>query len=179
MKLRSRILLCACLLVLPAFAELSAVADVLITTGAPSLSAKAPKLREPIHIVLDGAQKPSDCMTEGRIVQNEMQTLPFPPGWTVAIMCTPVRWQTILQQADSPPTQTAFTSFSQRLTILNGAIFRGFPATYRHTLAHELAHVQCQCKDEARAERLAKELEKKSSTKPKPRTEAKEAAGGL
>jgi hypothetical protein len=115
---------------------------------------------EPIHIVLDGARKPGDCVEEGKAVQKELQTLPFPPGWKIAIMCTPVRWQAITSPLDQPAgTPEAFTVASQRLTVLDGAIFHQFPPHYRHVMAHELAHIQCKCSDEIRAEKLAHNLE--------------------
>jgi hypothetical protein len=115
----------------------------------------------PIHIVLDGTRKPGDCKAEGLAVQQELQTLPFPPGWTIAIMCTPVRWDVILREADIRNTHAAaFTRPKERITILNAAIFHDFPLNYRHIMAHELAHIRCGCADEAVAEKLAFELEK-------------------
>jgi hypothetical protein len=115
---------------------------------------------EPIHIALDGARKPGDCMQEGKAVQQELQTLHFPPGWKIAIVCSPVRWQILTQPMDTPHTPIAFTRPNQRLTALNGAIFHEFPPHYRHILAHELGHIQCNCADEALVEQLASKLEK-------------------
>jgi hypothetical protein len=114
----------------------------------------------PIHIVLDGAKNPGDCVAEGEKVNTELQTLHFPPGWRVAIMCTPVRWQAILQQADVRNTDAAFTRISERITILNGDIFRVYTTNYRHIMAHELAHIMCTCADEGKAEKIAHKLER-------------------
>jgi hypothetical protein len=123
---------------------------------------------EPIHIILDGAHKPGECMVEGRAVDREVRELQYPAGWTVAIMCTPVRWEEILQQVNPPRTDAAFTRISQRITVVNGAIFHEFPSHARHILAHELAHIQCNCADEYRVEKLAFTLEK---THVRPRVE--------
>jgi hypothetical protein len=126
------------------------------STDAPSRQQVMPA---PIHIVLDGTRKPGDCKAEGLAVQRELQTLPFPPGWTIAVMCTPARWDLILREADVRNTHAAFTRPKERITILNAAIFHDFPPNYRHIMAHELAHIQCGCADEAVAEKLASELE--------------------
>jgi hypothetical protein len=152
-----------------------AVADDITPVVTPSASTppiaivSAPPLNvikpEPIHIVLDGARKPGDCLLEGEAVRKEVQTLPFPPGWKIAIMCTPVRWATLIEQVNPPRTHTAFTSLNQRITVLNGAIFHDFPLRYRHTMAHELAHIQCECTDEGYAEKLADELEKEQGSR--------------
>jgi hypothetical protein len=125
-----------------------------------TIAAKAAK-PQPIKIVLDGARKSGDCMVEGRAVQQAVQTLRFPAGWTIAIMCTPVRWEQLIQQVNPPRTHAGFTRISERITVLNGAIFHEFPPKYRHILAHELGHIQCGgCNDEGYVEKLAFQLEK-------------------
>ncbi len=130
------------------------------TVASVSVAGGVPK-PDPIRIVLDGAHRPGECLEEGKLVQKEVQTLVFPPGWTIAIMCTQVRWEQILQQANPPLTHAAFTRMSQRLTVLNGAIFHEFPPNYHHIMAHELGHIRCGgCADEGYVEKLAVRLEK-------------------
>lgn len=99
-------------------------------------------------------------MAEGMKLRDELRTLAYPPGWTLAIMCTPVRWEALLRSADIRNTSAAFTRISERITVFNGAIFREFPPRYRHIMAHELAHIQCDCRDEVAADKLAGKLEK-------------------
>jgi len=118
----------------------------------------------PIRIVLDGARKIGDCVAERKLLQGELANLPFPPGWTLAIMCTPVRWATIFQQVSPPYTRDAFTRISERITVFNGAVFREFPSRHRHIMAHELAHVRCGCADENQVEGLAYMLERAHSS---------------
>ena len=146
---------CAFLLVLTSFSALAA--DKSTTTPEPRVSPEAP-----IRIVLDGTRHPGDCVKEGKQLQAELQTLRYPPGWTLAIMCTPVRWDSILREADVRNTDAAFTRISERITIFNGDIFREFPPNYRHIMAHELAHITCNCADEGRTEKIAHELERTS-----------------
>jgi hypothetical protein len=148
------------LLLLPAFAEDTGAS----VRGTATPDAAKPELLtkpEPIKIVLDGARRPGECVEEGKLVQKEVQTLVFPPGWTIAIMCTMVRWEQIVEQANPPLTHAGFTRMSQRLTVLNGAIFHDFPPNYRHIMAHELGHIKCGgCTDEGYVEKLAVQLEK-------------------
>ena len=172
--MRTQTLLIVLFLSLGAWRLLPAQETILPAASVKSaVPAPSPAPPQPIHIVLDGARKAGDCVTEGSIVQHEVQTLPFPPGWTIAIMCTPVRWETLLQQADPGKTHAAFTRLGERITVLNGDIFHDFPLRYRHIMAHELGHIQCGCADEARAEKLAEQLEKGSS----PPARAASAAG--
>src|ERR1043165_7687006 len=89
-----------------------AVASVAQQSAAPRVSPFAP-----IRILLDGARKPGDCASEGKLLQAELADLRFPPGWTLAIMCTAVRWETVLQQVNPPYTHDAFTRRSARITV--------------------------------------------------------------
>lgn len=113
----------------------------------------------PIHIILDGA-KPGECQFELSSLQKELRDLHFPAGWTIAVMCNPVRWKMAVQHSDATGSSAAYTGLRKRMTVVNGAIFREFPARYRQILAHELAHIVCNCSDEDRADKLARALEK-------------------
>lgn len=136
---------------LPVFAQTVATT----THGSPERPKEQP-------IVLDGAHRPADCAVERDLVQHELQTLQFPPQWTLVIACTPLRWEALLHQLHPPYTRSAFTGLADRVTVLNGAMFHEFPPNYRHVIAHELAHAKCNCSDEQKAEELALELEKKA-----------------
>lgn len=112
-----------------------------------------------VQIVLDGADNKGDCKQDGALLFAELQLFHFPPGWRVAIVCNPLRWNQIIQQRDLDYRTRAFTNLQSQLTVLNVAIFHEFPSNYRHIIAHELSHVQCRCRDEKVAERIAGELE--------------------
>jgi hypothetical protein len=112
-----------------------------------------------VQIVLDGADNRGDCKQDGTLLFAELHLFHFPPGWRVAIVCNPLRWNQIVQQRDLDYRTRAFTNLDSRLTVLNVAIFHEFPSNYRHIIAHELSHVQCRCGDEKVAERIAGELE--------------------
>lgn len=134
-----------------------------------------------VQIVLDGARKAGDCKQEGSLLFSELHLFRFPPGWRVAIVCTPVRWEQILQQRDLDYRTRAFTNLESRLTVLNGDIFREFPSNYRHIIAHELGHVRCQCKEEDRADQIADRLEseaKQAESTPRLASETPKSVGG-
>lgn len=147
-----KIVVCLWLLALPVFSQTGA-------TGVRS-SRNVPERPREAAIVLDGAHKPADCAVERDLVQKELQTLQFPPGWTLVIACTQLRWDALFHQLHPPYTRFAFTGLADRVTVLNGAMFHEFPPNYRHVIAHELAHVKCNCSDEQKAEELAFRLEK-------------------
>jgi len=147
-------LFCALLLILASTLVFSAKRES-ITTPGPRVSPYAP-----IRIVLDGERRPGECVPEGKRLQAELETLHYPAGWTLAIMCTAVRWDSILREADVRNTHVAFTRISERITVFNSNIFHDFPQNYRHIVAHELGHINCNCADEGKAEELAHEMEK-------------------
>jgi hypothetical protein len=151
--MRALLLLCVC-----GWAAHLAAADQPKTAPAlPAVSAYAP-----IRILLDGAKTAADCQFPADTLRHELETFHFPPGWTLGIVCNPVRWEELLLKIDPPRTHTAFTKLSIRTTVFNGTIFQDFPASYRLTIAHELAHIHCQCADEARANSIAADLMKQA-----------------
>ncbi len=100
-------------------------------------------------------------MVEGTAAQKQIVSLGYPAGWTVAIMCTETRWTALLASIDERrPRLRAFTRLKERITVIDGAIFRESPPNYRHIMAHELGHIRCECADENRVEHLAFELER-------------------
>jgi len=113
-----------------------------------------------VRILVYGVDRVAQCAQPVKELQAELQTLAYPDGWTIGVVCTPVAWESLLKIADPPPTQAAFTNFIRHSTVVNAAIFRLRRSQYRHTLAHELAHVVCQCKDENTAEQMARSLER-------------------
>jgi len=115
--------------------------------------------KDKVSIFLDGARHAGDCKLEESLLLTELHQLHFPAGWRIAIVCTSLRWQQILQQRDLHYNTRGFTNLKSQLTVLDGVIFREFPSNYRHIIAHELAHIQCQCRDETMAERIARDLE--------------------
>jgi hypothetical protein len=113
-----------------------------------------------VRILVYGVDQLAHCAQPVKELQAELQTLAYPDGWIIGLVCTPVAWDSLLRIADPPPTRTAFTNFIRHSTVVNAAIFRLPRSVYRHTLAHELAHVLCQCKDENQAEHMARSLER-------------------
>jgi hypothetical protein len=108
-----------------------------------------------IRVLVYGVDTVEQCAAPVKALQAEMQTMRFPQGWTLGIVCTPVAWEEILKIADPPRTNRAFSNLIRRSTVLNSAIFRDSRALYRHTLAHELGHAMCDCNDEHKAESYA------------------------
>ncbi len=113
-----------------------------------------------VRILVYGVDSVAKCAGPIKALQDELQTLRYPDGWTIGIVCNPLAWDMLLRIADPPPTRTAFSNFIKHSTVLNAAIFRESRFSYRHTLAHELAHVTCQCADERKAEQLARKLQR-------------------
>ena len=133
---------------------------LLCATGACAAESDAPQVR----ILVYGVDDLADCAEPIQALQAELRTLPYPSGWTIGIVCTPVAWEALLRIADPPPTRSAFSNFIRRSTVINAAIFRQIRSSYHHTLLHELAHVTCQCTDEHKAEQLARKLERTPPT---------------
>jgi len=92
------------------------------------------------------------------LLQAELKDLRFPDHWTIEITCTPIAWQQAQQRAGGVPTTTAFSQLNNRVTVLNGAIFRALRSSYRRVIAHELGHVTCGCSDEYDAEKMGVRL---------------------
>lgn len=126
-----------------------------------SAAALGADLSTPSHvrILVYGVDDVARCAEPIKALQTELQTMRYPDGWTIGIICNPIAWQSLLRIADPPPTSTAFTNFIRHSTIINAAIFHQVRSSYRHTLLHELAHVTCHCADERVVEQLARELE--------------------
>jgi hypothetical protein len=113
-----------------------------------------------VRILVYGVDDVAKCAGPVKALQAELQTLPYPEGWTIGIVCNPLAWESLLRIADPPPTRTAFTNFIKHSTVINAAIFHEVRSSYRHTLAHELAHVTCQCADERKVDQMARKLER-------------------
>lgn len=150
--------LCALFTLCLAVSAFSADTKDIVVANPPSVSPYAPT-----RIVLDGSKGGKDCATEARQLQEELKSLPYPPGWTLAIMCRQVRWEQILQQADVHTTHAAFTRIAERLTIFNADIFHQSPAFYRQVIAHELGHIKCNCASETNAEKIGQQLQRERS----------------
>jgi hypothetical protein len=108
-----------------------------------------------VRLMIYGADSVSQCAAPVKALQTELQTLPYPDGWTIGVVCNAVAWEEIVRIANPPQTSTAFSNLIRRSTVLNAAIFREPRSKYRHTLAHELGHANCNCKDEDKAEEFA------------------------
>ncbi len=125
-----------------------------------------------VRILVYGVDDLAKCAEPIKALQAELQTLHYPDGWTIGIVCNPLAWESLLRIANPPPTRTAFSNFIRRSTVVNAAIFREQHSFYRHTLAHELAHVICLCGDEYKAEQMARKLERTPRAAPPTQTAA-------
>jgi hypothetical protein len=111
-----------------------------------------------LRLRLAGTRKAADCERILRSLQEELLVLHYPSGWTIEVSCTTVAWQIAWRKAGAPPTTTAFTQPGNRITVLNGEIFRMSAGKYRKIIAHELAHIRCQCNGEYAADKIALQL---------------------
>src|SRR3954463_649804 len=140
------------------FALASAAQEPVPGAALPLAPAVATRIQLTPHINLLGVKQVRDCAIPLDRLKAELQTLAYPVEWVILIGCTPLAWENAWRRAGQPPTRTGFTSLQARVTVLNGAIFRGLQAEYRHTIAHELAHIRCACADDRRAEHGAARL---------------------
>ena len=128
--------------------------DDLLHSVPPGGTAPAP----PLQIKLFGATRVQDCANQLAALQEELKTLSYPAGWTLAITCTPSYWTNAVRSFRNVRSDTAFTHLPARLTVLNGAIFQQLRPAYRYVIAHELGHIRCDCDDEERANAIAWKL---------------------
>lgn len=132
---------------------------LLLLCAAAAFAADAAAYSGP-RILVYGVNDLAKCSGPIKALQAELQSMSYPDGWTIGLVCNPIAWERLLRIADPPPTHTAFTNFIKHSTVINAAIFHEPRSSYRHTLAHELAHVTCQCADEHKADQLARQLER-------------------
>lgn len=135
-----------------------------------------PSVPSRVRILVYGVEEVAKCAEPLKALQTELQTMPYPEGWTIGLVCNPLAWDSLLRIASAPPTSTAFTNFIRHSTVINAAVFHEARSSYRHTLAHELAHVTCHCADERQAERLARKLERTPPAQPRQTASATPAA---
>ena len=133
------------------------VLTVFLFVGSLQAQQSFPKIR------LAGVRATAECSSELSKLQAELTTLHYPAEWTIEISCTTIAWEQAWRKAGGPPTTRAFTQLKNKITILNGSIFRENRSAYRRSISHELAHILCACKNEDDAQVLAQKLESSSS----------------
>lgn len=115
-----------------------------------------------LYVKAFGVARVQDCAYEINALSRALKSFPFPRGWTIAIACTPVAWNTSLRLAGNPPTNSGFTSLAARISVFNGMIFHDLEFQYRRTITHELGHIRCHCEDEWKAEEAASQIEREA-----------------
>lgn len=101
---------------------------------------------------------PAKCSAVQRTV-DLLKTFRTPREWSVVVVCNPQAWEHYRARFDSERTDAAFTLRSQRITLVNAAIYDTKPESLcLFILAHELGHLICACDEESKANKEAEKL---------------------
>jgi hypothetical protein len=111
------------------------------------------------QILVLGVKQAASCRFATRPLIADLEATPYPNDWTIVVACTRLAWEQLQRRADAMQTHTAFTNLRNRITAINGEIYRDalpLQNTVHHfprlVLQHELGHVLCQCNRESEAD---------------------------
>ena len=110
------------------------------------------------HILVVGVKEVSRCEFATDPLIRDLQTVPYPANWTIVVVCDQVAWEQTRRKADALQTNTAFTNLRNRITVINGDIYRAvlpLQGTHRNPrtiLQHEAGHIICNCDNENTAD---------------------------
>jgi hypothetical protein len=103
-----------------------------------------------------GVKTVAACAFATKPLKQIVAALSYPADWKIIVACTDGEWREITRHFDVTTSESSFTMYDAKVTVINARIFREkIYSGPEHTLRHELGHIVCNSKSEDIAENFA------------------------